>query len=81
MALYNLSGLTRVPMAARISLPCERSRMTIRSVRMTFNETEIEKYGALNLIMSAELMMLLSGSEVDQTARTPVPVSTGLVRR
>ena len=50
-------------MALRISLLCKTSRRTIMSVRRTLSETEIEKYGALNFIMSAELMVLLSGRE------------------
>ena len=49
--------------AARMFLPCSKSRMTIMRVRKVLSEIEIEKYGRPKL-MATVFQTLLSGCEV-----------------
>ena len=49
IVLYNLPTLVVAPMAIRICLLCETSRAMIISVRRTFSESEIERYGTSTL--------------------------------
>jgi len=63
MALYNPEAPEGAPIAVRMFLPCRMSRVTIKSVRRTLRETEIEKYGRPKS-MATEFQMLLFGCEV-----------------
>ena len=49
IVLYNLLIPVGDPTAARMYLSCRTSRMTIMRVRRTLSETEIERFGRMNL--------------------------------